>query len=140
MRLWYLLTGLAVFSAGPALAETTPLKVGVTLHPYYSWTANIVQGTPVELRSILPGEVDAGNYQPRPDDIKKLADLDAIVINGVGHDDFIQGMIEASGNKKIVIIRPNDGAPMIRAMNGGSRAMVARRMTPMTIRTNARLR
>ena len=36
-----------------------------------------------------PGEIDAGDYQPRPEDIKKLADLDAIVVNGIGHDDFI---------------------------------------------------
>ena len=78
---------------GPA---TPPLKVGVTLHPYYSWTMNVVGDTGVEVRPILPGEVDAGDYQPRPEDIKKLADLDAIVVNGVGHDDFIFDMIKAS--------------------------------------------
>jgi zinc transport system substrate-binding protein len=98
----------------------TPLKVGVTLHPYYSWTANVVRDTDVEVRPILPGEVDAGDYQPRPDDIKKLADLDAIVVNGVGHDDFIFDMIKASGNDKIVIIRPNDGVPLLKAANGGT--------------------
>jgi zinc transport system substrate-binding protein len=106
-----------------AVAESTPgppLKVGVTLHPYYSWTANIVAGTGVEVRPILPGEVDAGDYQPRPEDIKKLADLDAIVINGVGHDDFILDMIKASGNAKLTIIRPNDGVPLLKAANGGT--------------------
>ena len=50
-----------------------------------------------EVRPILPGEIDAGDYQPRPEDIKKLADLDAIVVNGIGHDDFIFPMIKASG-------------------------------------------
>ena len=69
---------------------------------------------------ILPGEVDAGDYQPRPEDIKKLADLDAIVINGVGHDDFILDMIKASGNAKLTIIRPNDGVPLLKAANGGT--------------------
>ena len=107
-----------------AVAESTPsappLKVGVTLHPYYSWTANVVAGTGVEVRPILPGEVDAGDYQPRPEDIKKLADLDAIVINGVGHDDFILDMIKASGNTKLTIIRPNDGVPLLKAANGGT--------------------
>jgi zinc transport system substrate-binding protein len=103
-----------------AQSAKASLKVGVTLHPYYSWTSNIVAGTDVEVRSILPGDVDAGNYQPRPDDIKKLADLDAIVVNGVGHDDFIFDMIRASGNEKIVIVRPNDSVPLIRAANGGT--------------------
>src|SRR5262245_2181610 len=96
------------------------LKVGVTLHPYYSWTANVVAGTDVEVRAILPGEVDAGNYQPRPEDIKKLVDLDAIVVNGVGHDDFIFDMLKASGNERITVIRPNDSVPLIGAMNGGT--------------------
>ena len=80
-----------------------PLKIGVTLHPYYSWTKNVVGTLPgYEVRALLPGEVDAGDYQPRPEDIKKLADLDAIVVNGIGHDDFILPMIKASGNTRVV--------------------------------------
>jgi len=109
--------------AAPGLAsaaDAPALKVGVTLHPYYSWTKNVAGNTDVEVRSILPGEVDAGDYQPRTEDIKKLADLDAIVVNGVGHDDFIVDMIKASGNDKIVVIRPNEGVPLLKAANGGT--------------------
>jgi len=79
---------------------------------------NVVGDTGVEVRSILPGEVDAGSYQPRPQDIEKLGDLDAIVVNGIGHDDFIFDMIEASGNKGIRIVRPNDGVPLLRSAHG----------------------
>ena len=126
LRIWspIVLSTLAALIGAPAHAEEAkpapPLKVGVTLHPYYSWTANVVRDTGVEVRPILPGEVDAGDYQPRPEDIKKLADLDAIVVNGVGHDDFIFDMIKASGNTKLVIIRPNDGVPLLKAANGGT--------------------
>ena len=117
--------------AGAAPAEPAPtatatakakpgLRVGVTLHPYYSWTKNVVGDTNVEVVPVLPGEVDAGDYQPRPDDIARIADLDAIVINGLGHDDFIQDMIKASGNDKIVVIRPNEGTPLLKAAHGDS--------------------
>ncbi len=102
---------------GPPTPEPR-LKVGVTLHPYYSWTKNVVAATGVEVRPVIPGEIDAGNYQPSPDDIAKLADLDAIVVNGVGHDDFIFDMIKASGNTRITIIRPNEAVPLMRATNG----------------------
>ena len=102
------------------LADTAPLKVGVTLHPYYSWTKNVVGDAPVEVRAILPGEIDAGDYQPRPEDIKKLVDLDAIVVNGVGHDDFIFDMIKASGNTALTVIKPNEGVPLLKAANGGT--------------------
>jgi zinc transport system substrate-binding protein len=108
----------------PAGAEPPPsphpLKVGVTLHPYYSWTANVVRDCGVEVIPILPGEVDAGDYQPRTEDIAKIAGLDAMVVNGVGHDDFIFDMIKASGNDKLRIIRPNDGVPLLKAVNGGT--------------------
>ena len=107
-------------NANDARPSAPALRVGVTLHPYYSWTANVVAGTDVEVRAILPGEVDAGNYQPSTEDIAKLADLDAIVVNGVGHDDFIFDMIKASGNADIAIIRPNDAVPLIRAVHGGT--------------------
>ena len=105
-----------------ASAQTKPaLKIGITLHPYYSWTKNVVGDLRgYEVRPILPGEIDAGDYQPRPDDIKKLIDLDAIVINGIGHDDFIMPMLKASGNKKIVIIRPNELTPQIHSAHGNS--------------------
>jgi zinc transport system substrate-binding protein len=105
-----------------AAAQVRPtLKIGVTLHPYYSWTKNIVGDLPgYEVRSILPGEIDAGDYQPRPEDIKKLVDLDAIVVNGIGHDDFIMPMLKASGNTKIIIIRPNETTPQIHAVHGSS--------------------
>ena len=118
-----LLASLAVLGmAGTAAAQARPtLKIGVTLHPYYSWTKNVVGDLPgYEVRSVLPGEIDAGDYQPRPDDIKKLVDLDAIVINGIGHDDFIMPMLKASGNKKIVIIRPNETTPQLHAAHGNS--------------------
>jgi len=123
-RLWWIPV-IALLTSTAAVAESTPggkhpLTVGVTLHPYYSWTANVVGTTGVEVKPILPGEIDAGDYQPRPQDIEKIAGLDAIVVNGVGHDDFIFDMIKASGNDKIVIIRPNDGVPLLKAAHGGT--------------------
>jgi len=96
-----------------------PLKIGVTLHPYYSWTANVVGNLPgYELRALLPGEIDAGDYQPRPHDIKRLADLDVVIVNGVGHDDFIFPMLKASGNTRATVVRVNAETPVIRARRG----------------------
>jgi zinc transport system substrate-binding protein len=103
----------------PVPAGAGPLKVGVTLHPYYSWVANVIAGVPgAEVVAVLPGEIDAGNYQPSPEDIAKLAKLDAIVINGIGHDDFIRDMIKASGNTKLVVIEANAETPLITSAHG----------------------
>lgn len=101
------------------LDPTKPMKIGVTLHPYFSWVANVVgDAKGVEVVSILPGEVDAGDYQPGPDDIKKLSDLDALVVNDIGHDDFVADMLKASGNAKVVVVRANDGTPLLPGAHG----------------------
>jgi zinc transport system substrate-binding protein len=102
-------------------ARRAPLVIGVTLHPYYSWTRNVVGDLPgFEVRPILPGEIDAGDYQPRPEDIRKLADVDVLVVNGIGHDDFIFPMLQASGNRRAVVVRPNDATPQIRSVHGSA--------------------
>ncbi|HVV84483.1 MAG TPA: zinc ABC transporter substrate-binding protein [Kofleriaceae bacterium] len=100
-------------------APGKPLRVGVTMHPYYSWTANIIAGLPdVTLVAVLPGEVDAGDYQPAPDDIAKIRDLDAIVVNGLGHDAFIGDMIKASGNDHLTVIDANAETPTVPFTHG----------------------
>jgi zinc transport system substrate-binding protein len=110
----------AALSIASAWAQPRPtLKIGITLHPYYSWTKNVVGSLPgYEVRPILPGEIDAGDYQPRPEDIKKIIDLDAIVVNGIGHDDFIVSMIKASGNTHLVVIKVNESTPQIHSAHG----------------------
>ncbi len=108
-------------TAKPAQAPKPagPLRIGVTLHPYYSWTANVVGNLPgYEVRALLPGDIDAGDYQPRPQDIKRLADLDVVIVNGIGHDDFIFPMLKASGNTRATVVRVNAETPMIRAGRG----------------------
>ena len=96
-----------------------PLKVGVTLHAYYSWVKSVAGDLPIDVLPILDAEVDAGSYTPRSEDVEKLKDLDAIVVNGIGHDDFIFPMIRASGNTKLRVLRPGDELPLMRATNGG---------------------
>ncbi len=113
---WATLAGLDT-RAGAQPSST--LKIGVTLHPYYSWTRNVVGDLKgYDVRPILPGEIDAGDYQPRPEDIKKLVDLDAVIINGIGHDDFILAMIKAAGNKNLKVIRINETTPQIHSVHG----------------------
>lgn len=107
----------------PAFAQDAPrLKLGVTLHVYYSWASNIAGTTPVEVVPVLGPEADPNSYQPSPEDVRRLADLDALVVNGLGHDAFIDGMLAASGNAKIRVIRPNAGVPLITYQRGQSHA------------------
>jgi len=117
---WLALLALVVACSSKHEAPaSTGLHVGVTLHPYYSWTSNVIAGVPgAEVVAVLPGELDAGNYQPAPDDIAKLTKLDAIVINGIGHDDFIRPMIQAAANPHLTVIDVNADTPLVKTAHG----------------------
>ena len=98
--------------AAGARAEDGRLRIGVTLPPYYSWVANIV-GQRAEVVGLLPEKADPHSYQPRPEDLLRLADLDAVVVNGLGHDGFVDAMLAAAGSPDMVRIEPNRGLPLI---------------------------
>ncbi|WP_339135185.1 MAG: zinc ABC transporter substrate-binding protein [Candidatus Electrothrix sp. GW3-4] len=88
------------------------LNIGASLHPYYSWTKNIV-GDEANVTSIIPPGSDPHAYQPLPSDMKKLENLDVVIVNGVGHDEFIKPMLKAIENDKLVVIDTSKGLPLI---------------------------
>lgn len=99
-------------------AKVAPLKIGVTLHPYFSWASAVVEGTTAQVVSILPGDVDAGAYQPRPEDIARIKDLDVLLENALGHDAFIDGMVRAAQNKGLQRIALNAETPTLKSLHG----------------------
>jgi zinc transport system substrate-binding protein len=88
------------------------LNVGITLHPYYSFVANIV-GDKADITPLIGAGYNPHNYNPLPDDIKRAQDLDVLVVNGVGHDEWAFEIMEASGGSKIPYIYANDGVSLI---------------------------
>lgn len=99
-------------TANMGLAEGKKLIVGVTLHPYYSWVSNIVEDT-AKVTPIIPTESDPHSYQPRTQDLANLRDLDVIVINDVGHDEYIKPMLKSAGCEDLHTINTSIGLPLI---------------------------
>ena len=95
------------------------LKVGITLHPYYSFVSNIAQ----DRAEVLPF-IDAGfnphAYEPRSEDIKRIGQMDVAVLNAVGHDEFAQRMIAASEKPRLPVINANADVPLLSAMALGT--------------------
>ncbi len=89
-----------------------PLRIGVTLHAYYSWVQNLGSATTIVV-PVRSSDSDPHLYQPLPEDIARLKTLDALVINGIGHDEFIRPMLQAVGDEAPTLIEPNAGVPLI---------------------------
>jgi zinc transport system substrate-binding protein len=88
------------------------LSIGVTLHPYYSWVKNIV-GDTARVTPLIPPGSDPHTYQPMPADLEHLQNLDVLIINGVGHDEFVNPMLKAVDHKSLKIINTSKGLPLL---------------------------
>lgn len=113
-----LLILVAVWLSTPAATagarEPDRLRIGVTLHPYYSWTANIV-GDAADVVPVLPEGADPHGYQPKPEDVERIADLDILVINGLGHDDFVDSLLAAAATD-LLVVDMNARTPAVAAL------------------------
>ncbi|HEY0961916.1 MAG TPA: zinc ABC transporter substrate-binding protein [Pseudomonadales bacterium] len=88
------------------------LTVGVTLHPYYSFVANIVKDK-ADIVPLIGAGYNPHNYNPLPDDIKRAQSLDVLVVNGIGHDEWAFEIMEASGGDDVPLIYANDNVSLI---------------------------
>ncbi len=109
-----MLLAVVPLTALSAQASNCKLHIGVTLHPYYSWVKNIV-GDSAEVTTVVPPEADPHTYQPMPDDLAHLQNLDVLVVNWIGHDEFIKPMLKAVDHKNLHIIYTAKGLPLLLA-------------------------
>ncbi len=98
-----------------------PLRVGITLHPYFSYVSQIVQ----DRAKVVP-LVDAGfnphSYEMQPADLKRLMTMDALVVNGIGHDEFAFRALDTLHSQQgkesdLKVISANTDVPLLSAAN-----------------------
>jgi zinc transport system substrate-binding protein len=104
----------AVALASPAqAAQARRLKVGITLHPYYSFVANIV-GDRADVIPLIDPDANPHGYQPQPGDMVRMMSMDVLVVNGIGHDTWAFEILDAAGmRRKLKLIYANDGVSLI---------------------------
>ena len=117
-----LLVALAAVGAHTATAKT--LKVGITLHPYYSFVASIV-GDRAEIVPLIDADANPHGYAPQPADMIRITSMDVLVVNGIGHDTWAFEILDASGMRdKLTLIYANDGVSLIPVAGDPSGAKV----------------
>jgi zinc transport system substrate-binding protein len=105
-------------------ADAAKLRVGITLHPYYSFVANIV-GDKAEIIPLIDADANPHGYMPQPDDMIRITTMDVLVVNGIGHDSWAFEILDAAGVKdKLPLIYANDGVSLIPVAGDPSGAKV----------------
>ncbi len=104
---------IVLISSSAVWAEDAKKHIGVTLHPYYSFVSNIV-GDAAEVVPLIGEGFNPHNYRPQPEDIKRCMDLDIMVVNGIGHDEFAFEIMDAANMRdKLDIIFANEEVSLI---------------------------
>ncbi|WP_413516879.1 metal ABC transporter solute-binding protein, Zn/Mn family [Photobacterium phosphoreum] len=108
------LTAVALFVSFSSVAAEK-LTIGITLQPYYSYVKAVV-GDKADILPLVDVGFNPHNYLPQPNDLRRLKQMDVIVVNGVGHDDFALKVIDAANRDDLVVIKANNDVPLLPAM------------------------
>jgi ABC-type Zn uptake system ZnuABC Zn-binding protein ZnuA len=105
---------LALACSAPAASPgaTSTLRV-VTTTTVFADIVRQIGGDHVTVDSIVPAGVGPEDYEPKPDDARRLSEAELIVSNGVGLDDFLEGIIEATGRTNVERLVLGDGIPTV---------------------------
>ncbi|MEZ7892963.1 MAG: zinc ABC transporter substrate-binding protein [Candidatus Wallbacteria bacterium] len=90
-----------------------PKNVILTFFPLYIHALNIA-GDKLNIEILLPPGVGIHHFSAKPSDLKKIAAADIVIKNGAGLDDFVNKLIESSGNTKITVIDASEGIETIK--------------------------
>ena len=91
-------------SAAPGLtqAQAKKLNVVATITIIQDIAKNVA-GDKANVDFLVPTNGDVHEFEPKPEDVKKIADADLILVNGVGLEQFLDKLIADSGTKGKVI-------------------------------------
>ncbi len=113
---------LAVSVTGLARAQTKKINVVATTTIIQDIAQNVA-GDKANVTFLVPTNGDVHEFEPRPDDVKKVADADLILVNGVGLEGFIDKLIADSGARaKLVVASRGLGIQRFQAVESLSNA------------------
>lgn len=101
MRFLIAIAMLLVFTS--AFAEPRKLSVVVSFSILEDMTKQL-GGDYVEVHSLVPRGGDTHTFEPRPADAKKIKEADLVIVNGLGFDDWMRRLVEASGYTGDIVV------------------------------------
>lgn len=108
----FLLLTVSLLTLTSTQATAKRLTVGITLHPYYSYVKAVV-GDKATVVPLIDSGFNPHNYHLNPTDISRLRDLDALVVNGIGHDDFALEAIQRIKLPNLTLIEANKSVALL---------------------------
>lgn len=105
----FVFTGWLGACASPAsipVAPATPARSTLRVVAVESFLADIAQnvaGDRVRIETLMPLGVDPHSFEPTPQDVKKVADSQILIVNGAGFEEFLKNLLANTDSRATVI-------------------------------------
>lgn len=103
-------TSLVVWAALSACASPqarpAPARAGFKVLAVETFLADMAQnvaGERLRIDALLPIGVDPHSFEPTPQDLRRVADCDVLIVNGAGLEEFLTRLLQSAGGKHLVI-------------------------------------
>lgn len=97
-------------TAAAATAPAPPLTAPLNVVASFSILGDVVAhvgGDRIRVATLVGPDQDAHVYQPTPDDIKKVAHADLVVVNGLGFEGWLERLARSANYKGDIVVASN---------------------------------
>lgn len=123
LTVWLLVLLIAASAMAPACADEQPAANAgtpvaedgievVTTTTHIADMTRQIAGERASVRSLLPANADAHDFEPTPRDIEAVADADLVLEHGMALDDWAGGLVSQSGTDAVVVVATNGITPL----------------------------
>jgi zinc/manganese transport system substrate-binding protein len=94
-----------------AKPQTSSLPNVMATESFLGDIAQNVAGSRIKIDTLLPVTVDPHEYQPKPQDVAKMAQAQVLIINGLGYEAWLQKTLDSLGGQRLIIVATNGLVP-----------------------------
>ena len=98
-----------------ACQSATPLASGLprvmATESFLKDIAQNVAGSRIKIETLLPVTVDPHEYQPKPQDVTRLAQVQVLIVNGLGYETWMQKTLDSLSGQRQLIVATNGLVP-----------------------------
>lgn len=99
-----LMVSLLLSACQPAPHKTNQMPTVMATESFLGDIAQNVAGSRIKIYTLLPVTVDPHEYQPKPQDVTKLANAQVLIINGLGYEAWLQKTLDNLGGQRQLIV------------------------------------
>lgn len=88
--------------------DSDRLQIVATFPPLTSMTKNLV-GDRADVYNLVPAGTSVHAWEPKPSDVKRVAEADLVIANGLGLEEFLDDLLANTENPDVVVVDTSEG-------------------------------